>query len=52
MVISSNLSLEQLRDRYSERIFSRITSNFELLRLSGGDIRMKRKLESVRKEGL
>jgi DNA replication protein DnaC len=52
LVISSNLSLEQLKNLYSERIFSRITSNFELLRLSGGDIRMKKKLGIMGKEGL
>lgn len=39
-VISTNLSLGELRDRYSDRIFSRITSNYEVCRLSGQDIRM------------
>jgi DNA replication protein DnaC len=47
MVISSNLFLEQLRERYSDRIFSRISSNFELLRLCGDDIRMKKKLVNM-----
>lgn len=42
-VISTNLSLEELRNRYSERIFSRITSNYELCKLSGKDIRMYKK---------
>lgn len=40
MIISTNLSLGELRDRYSDRIFSRITSNYEVCRLSGQDIRM------------
>ena len=39
-LISTNLSLAELRDRYSDRIFSRITSNFEVCRLAGEDIRM------------
>jgi len=39
-IISTNLSLGELRERYSDRIFSRITSNYEVCRLSGQDIRM------------
>ena len=42
-IISTNLSLEELRDRYSDRIFSRITSNYTLCKLTGPDIRMYRK---------
>lgn len=42
-IISTNLSLEELRDRYSDRIFSRITSNYLLCKLTGPDIRMNRK---------
>lgn len=42
-IISTNLSLEEFKMRYSERIFSRITSNYELLYLSGQDIRMIKK---------
>ena len=42
-IISTNLSLEELRDRYSDRIFSRITSNFSLCKLTGPDIRIYRK---------
>ena len=39
-IISTNLSLGELRERYSDRIFSRITSNYKVCRLSGQDIRM------------
>ena len=39
-LISTNFSLAELRDRYSDRIFPRITSNFEVCRLAGEDIRM------------
>lgn len=48
-IISTNLSLEELSHRYSERIFSRITSNFDLYKLSGPDIRMHKKRVAKRK---
>lgn len=43
-IISTNLSLESLVEIYSERTFSRITSNYTLLKLTGDDIRIKKKL--------
>ncbi|MFI3172256.1 MAG: ATP-binding protein [Eubacteriales bacterium] len=43
-IISTNLSLESLRDLYSERTFSRITSKYTMLKLTGEDIRLKKKL--------
>lgn len=43
-IISTNLSLEEIRNRYSDRIFSRITSNYEICKLTGPDIRMYKKL--------
>lgn len=46
-VISTNLSLEQLHDRYSERIFSRITGNYTLLKLIGKDIRVLKRVEEA-----
>lgn len=42
-IISTNLSLEELRDRYSDRVFSRITSHYDLFKLTGPDIRMMKK---------
>ncbi len=42
-IISTNLNLEELRDRYSERIFSRVMSNYTLCKLSGPDIRILKK---------
>lgn len=42
-IISTNLSLEEIRDRYSDRIFSRITSTFSLCKLTGPDIRIYKK---------
>lgn len=41
-IISTNLSLEQLSSTYSERIFSRITGNYKLLKIVGDDIRYKK----------
>lgn len=46
-IISTNLSLEELRDRYSDRIFSRITSNYNICKLTGPDIRMSKKLATI-----
>lgn len=48
-IISTNLSLEELSTRYSERIFSRITSYFNLYKLTGQDIRMHKKRIANRK---
>jgi DNA replication protein DnaC len=42
-IITTNLSLGELRDRYSDRIFSRITSNYDVCKLTGCDIRMLKK---------
>lgn len=39
-IISTNLSLEELQKRYSDRVFSRITSSYELCKLTGRDIRL------------
>lgn len=43
-IISTNLNLAELRDRYGERISSRIIQNFKLLKLSGPDIRILQRL--------
>ena len=45
-IISTNLSLEEMRDRYSDRVFSRITSSFSLCKLTGPDIRIYRKRQA------
>lgn len=41
-IISTNLSFDDLREQYSERIFSRITSGYSLLKVTGDDIRLKK----------
>ena len=43
ILISTNLSLEDCRNRYQDRIFSRIISSFEFCKLTGPDIRMCKK---------
>jgi len=44
VIISTNLPLEIFVHTYSERTFSRITSNYTMLKLVGEDIRIKKKL--------
>lgn len=44
-LISTNLSLEQLRECYSERIFSRITGNYTFFKLIGKDIRLQKRIQ-------
>ena len=39
VIISTNLSLKELRDYYSERIFSRIVGHFLFCKMTGPDIR-------------
>ena len=42
-IISTNITLDTLADLYTERTFSRITSNYTMLKLYGEDIRLKKK---------
>lgn len=43
-IISTNLSLGQLVETYSERTFSRISSSYTMIKLFGNDIRIQKKL--------
>lgn len=43
-VISTNLTLEEIKASYTERTFSRISNHFKILRLAGDDIRIQKKL--------
>ncbi len=45
-LISTNLGLNIFRDTYSERVFSRITSNYKFRKLFGDDIRILKKINS------
>lgn len=42
-IISTNLSLKEMQARYSDRVFSRITSTYEICKLTGKDIRLQRR---------
>ena len=46
-IISTNLPLPTFAEIYSERVFSRITSNFQLFQLFGNDIRLQKKLNGT-----
>lgn len=43
-IISTNLTLEEIKANYTERTFSRISNHFKILRLAGDDIRIQKKL--------
>lgn len=45
-IISTNLSMDMLRDTYSDRVTSRIMSHYMTIPLYGGDIRMKKRQSS------
>ncbi len=42
-IISTNLNMQQIMDMYSERTFSRISSNYDVIKLFGDDIRIKKR---------
>ncbi len=43
-ILSTNLSMEQFQETYSERTFSRILSHYKMIRLFGNDIRIQKQL--------
>lgn len=47
ILISTNLTTEPLRTSYGERIFSRITGNFQMLHFEAKDIRLQKKLDQT-----
>ncbi|MCR5155651.1 MAG: ATP-binding protein [Butyrivibrio sp.] len=51
-VITTNFALDQLQNTYSDRIFSRVTGNYKLLKISGPDIRRLKKLAKKESEDL
>ena len=48
-IISTNLTLNTLKEQYSERSFSRITSNYKMIKLIGNDLRIVKKIQEKRK---
>lgn len=45
-IISTNLTINQVAELYSERTFSRISSRYVMLKLFGDDIRIQKKLRN------
>lgn len=43
-IVSTNLPIKQMAQTYSERTFSRISSNYIMLKLFGDDIRIQKKI--------
>ena len=43
-IISTNLTLGSFMETYSERVFSRVSSNYTMIKLIGRDIRIQKKL--------
>lgn len=44
VIISTNLRPDEIRDRYTDRIYSRMVSSFDLYKLTGSDIRVLKRL--------
>ena len=42
-IISTNFDLDELRARYSDRVFSRLMSHYTVCELTGGDVRLMQK---------
>ena len=43
-IISTNLTLGNFMERYSERVFSRVSSSYTMIKLIGNDIRIQKKI--------
>ena len=48
-IISTNLFLAQLGEYYTERIFSRIFDNFQMIKFIGSDLRWQTRLDKIQK---
>lgn len=46
-IISTNLSLEEIKSRYGDRVASRIIGSYDILFFSGKDIRLIKKMEEL-----
>ena len=44
-IVSTNLSFEDIKNNYSERILSRLLGYYKLIKILGRDIRIKKALE-------
>ena len=43
-IISTNLNMNQVADIYSERVLSRISNSYTIIKLFGDDIRLKKRI--------
>lgn len=46
MIITTNLNMEGIRERYTDRVFSRIFGNYDSYKFMGRDIRIQQKIET------
>lgn len=46
VIITTNLNMEGIRERYSDRVFSRIFGNYDSYKFSGRDIRIQQMIET------
>ena len=49
MIISTNLTLENLKNKYDERIYSRLVGDFNIYKFLGEDLRIKKNHERTKK---
>jgi len=49
MIISTNLTIENLKNKYDERIYSRLVGDFNLYKFLGDDLRIKKNHERTKK---
>ena len=47
-IISTNLPVNEMRDEFTDRIMSRIVSQYKVIPLYGEDIRIRKKLKEAR----
>ena len=45
-IISTNLPVNEMRDEFTDRVMSRIVSQYQIIPLYGEDIRIRKKLEN------
>lgn len=49
-IISTNLPVNEMQDEFTDRVMSRIISRYTMVPLYGGDIRIQKKMESVKNQ--
>jgi len=49
LLVSTNLTIEDIKNRYDERIYSRLVGDFTLFKFIGDDLRIKKNHERIKK---